>query len=545
MDAQETIVGPFFAMHAQEGMEENELRNRTKHARLPIVVTFQNKVTAEINGVGQSGREYVMEYETLTVFMGLDHYLKHLADKQPIRTRQTEDRCARQTVLCVDGRMVPSKEWESILLGWAVTDSGAVACVDPAVASFPNGPAIDRPQPQQRRVIYLPEPPMARQAYVDDSDDESMSSGDEAMMPMEDIVEEVVPEVQVECSICYDLLTDENRCAPPCGNPRHTVCHGCLTRHATNWSCHCVSAHSPFVGCPHEGCTHAYRVEDIRLSPQDRTRLVDRIKHFEGRQRTHASCPKCNTVVPIEASTVKDQSPGTVAIECPGCQHRFCYHCLQDALSTEQSGLDGIVCEGCTVHRPPCAGDFNRYVPKKGCVALIPRNYELTVADCMAHLQWLVENQSLPNGCRACGCPMHRTTACAEVVHCGLRQCTVCGMSGLEFETHLIDHWHGEGRFGTCPRWPTDVFWSHTVTAKERCEEGVCHDEHRDCTDPNHADYREQVIEVRRMRHVRCCLASFPHQLQRLVLGEIMRQGGALREMVDRLRFARRVGALV
>ena len=39
-------------MHAQEGMEENDLRNRTKHARLPIVVTFQNKVTAEIAGLG-------------------------------------------------------------------------------------------------------------------------------------------------------------------------------------------------------------------------------------------------------------------------------------------------------------------------------------------------------------------------------------------------------------------------------------------------------------------------------------------------------------
>ena len=147
---------------------------------------------------------------------------------------------------------------------------------------------------------------------------------------------------------------------------------------------------------------------------------------------------------------MKDRSPGTVAIECPGCQHRFCYHCLQEAIPTDQSGPNGIVCEGCTVHRPPCAGDFNRYIPKKGCVALVPRNYELTVAGCLAHLKWLVENPSLPNGCRACGCPMHRTTACAEVVHCGLRQCTVCGMSGLEFETHLIDHWHGEGRLGTC-----------------------------------------------------------------------------------------------
>ena len=261
----------------------------------------------------------------------------------------------RQTVLCIDGRLVPSKQWDSLLLGWAVTENGAVACVDPAVASFPNGPAIVRPRPHQRRVIYLPEPPMARQAFVDgdDSDDESISSGDEAMMPMEDVVE-MVPTVQAECSICYDVLTDENRCPPPCGNPRHTICHGCLTRHATNWSCHCVSAHSPFVGCPHEGCTHAYRVEDIRLSPQDRTRLVDRIKHYEGRQRTAASCPRCNAVVPIEASTVKDRSPGTVAIQCPGCQHRFCYHCLHEAALP--GGHSGIVCEGCTVHRPPCAG---------------------------------------------------------------------------------------------------------------------------------------------------------------------------------------------
>ena len=213
-------------------------------------------------------------------------------------------------------------------------------------------------------------------------------------------------------------------------------------------------------------------------------------------------------------------------MECAGCGHRCCYHCLNDALP-EAPATGGVVCERCTIHRPPCPGDFNRYVPKKGCTALIPRNYELTVADCVAHLRWLVsgENHTLPNRCRACDCPMHRTAACAEVVHCGLRQCTVCGMSGLEFETHLIDHWHGEGRFGTCPRWPTDVFWDHTVTAQERCEEGVCHDEYRDCTDPAHKDYREQVVEVRRMRHARCCLASFPHELQRLVLRAIAAEG--------------------
>ena len=544
MAAARTLVGPFFATHVQEGVRENELRNRTKHARLPIMVKFQNRWVAEINGVGQSGREYVMEYETMTVFMGLTDYIKHLTEKQPIRTRHAQDRCARQTALCIAGKMVPSKEWRGLLRGWAITEDGAVACVDPSVARFPNGPAeAQPPAPRRRRVVYLPEPPLMHDYTDDDDDEESVSSGDEAMMAME---EPAAPTVQVECSICYDRLTEQNRSAPPCGNPRHTVCHECLTRHATNWSCHCVSAHSPFVGCPHEGCAHAYRVEDIRLSPADRERLVGRIQHFQTRQRTAFSCPKCSAVTPVEATAVKDQCPGTVAVECAGCGHRCCYHCLNDALPEAQA-TGGVVCERCTIHRPPCPGDFNRYVPKKGCTALIPRNYELTVADCVAHLRWLVsgENHTLPNRCRACDCPMHRTAACAEVVHCGLRQCTVCGMSGLEFETHLIDHWHGEGRFGTCPRWPTDVFWDHTVTAQERCEEGVCHDEYRDCTDPAHKDYREQVVEVRRMRHARCCLASFPHELQRLVLRAIAAEGGKVKEMVDRLRFARQVGALV
>ena len=373
--------------------------------------------------------------------------------------------------------------------------------------------------------------------YTDDDDDEeSVSSGDEAMMAME---ESAAPTVQVECSICYDRLTEQNRSAPPCGNPRHTVCHECLTRHATNWSCHCVSAHSRSSAARTRGApTPAW--PRTFASSADRERLVGRIQHFQTRQG-----PRSPPQVQRRDARGGDGREGPVPWDGGGGVRRVRAPMLLP-LPERRSPRPRRRVLSASAARSTArrARGTQPAVPKKGHG---PDSPELRTdgMDCVAHLRWLVsgENHTLPNRCRACDCPMHRTAAARRwSAACASAR---CGMSGLEFETHLIDHWHGEGRFGTCPRWPTDVFWDHTVTAQERCEEGVCHDEYRDCTDPAHKDYREQVVEVRRMRHARCCLASFPHELQRLVLRAIAAEGGKVKEMVDRLRFARQVGALV
>jgi hypothetical protein len=145
---------------------------------------------------------------------------------------------------------------------------------------------------------------------------------------------------------------------------------------------------------------------------------------------------------------------------------------------------------------------------------------------------------------------MHRTMACAELIHCGLRQCTVCGMAGLEFESNLIDHWGGRGLLGQCPRWTTDRFWRHTIRCSrtDRCQENVCHTDERDCAVKAHENYRTQMLEVRRLRHFKCLMQSLPPELQRMVVEEIVRGDMGHRPMVDlftKIRLARDFGALI
>ena len=81
---------------------------------------------AEINGVGQSSREYVMEYETMTVFMGLTDYIKHLTEKQPIQpgTPRTGARGRRPSASPGKWSLRRSGRGSS---AWPITEDGAVA----------------------------------------------------------------------------------------------------------------------------------------------------------------------------------------------------------------------------------------------------------------------------------------------------------------------------------------------------------------------------------------------------------------------------------
>lgn len=368
-------------------------------------------------------------------------------------------------------------------------------------------------------------------------------------------------EQDCSCSICCEELTKELKA--PCGHLSHRICSNCLARHATNWSCHCVSANSPYVSCPHEGCDGRYPIDIIAkyISKDDLERLEERIQHYAARQHVKYSCPSCGFINHVPSNLVKDRSPGTLAVQCqaPGCGREYCYHCLgptpagSSARSQTLLGLLHPTCTACQrTDLPPRNGEFNRYVPKTTMpksVGLLPRNYELTVQDCINQLTYIATDAMMTTKCRVSNVALHRTTACLEVTHFGLRQCTVCGMSGLEFETNLIDHWHGSGRFGCCPRWMTDRFWKNTITCPPEmcCREGVCHSDHSDCHDPAHEDYRKQVVEVRRLRHFQSLLQSLPPPLQSLVIEEILKiaRPNPVMELLSRIRLAREYGQLV
>jgi hypothetical protein len=383
----------------------------------------------------------------------------------------------------------------------------------------------------------------------------------EGLLTLSSIIQHARRQCPTECTICCGDLTPG--LAPPCRNPHHAICGGCLKRHATNWSCHCVSASTPFVSCPHEGCEEAYPLATVAehvANPRDMEKLEARIAHYVERQTVKFACPACHHVNRVPGALVKDRPPGSLAVRCQaqGCGLEFCWHCL-DHVAVGSANQQGFVlrsicaqCEARTAHAiPPRNGEFNRFVPKQeGAVGIIPRNYELTVQDCVAQLNWISTSKQLATRCRACSTPMHRTSACAELTHCGLRQCTVCGMAGLEFESNLIDHWAGHGRLGQCPRWTTDRFWKQTVRCEHRCKEGPCgcHDDNRDCTVKAHDNYKAQVLEVRRLRHFKCLMQSLPAELQRLVVEEILRGGAQHRPMADlltKIRLAHDFGGLV
>ena len=359
---------------------------------------------------------------------------------------------------------------------------------------------------------------------------------------------------QQQCTICCDDFTDADKdVVPPCGDPTHRVCHSCLARYATNWTCHCVSANQPYVSCPHEGCDAMYDPDVINglISEADQQRLKELIARFERLQMVHYQCPKCHERVAVPSDVVRDRCPGTTAVRCSKCQQESCYHCLADlplgsVAQMQSSTVPQHLCGVCATSHAPLPGEFNRYVGKQTLNSPIPRNYELTKDDVLRELEYIVEDPALATKCRGCNAAMCRTTQCMELTHCGIRRCTCCGMSGLMFENHLIDHWGRDGRFGTCPRWMSDSYWHMVTHARTRCVEGVCHSDTHDCTVKEHEPYREQVLGARRLRHFHRVLGSLPVPLQKQVFASIAERGeGKLSEMLNRLQVARMHGGIV
>jgi len=361
----------------------------------------------------------------------------------------------------------------------------------------------------------------------------SCSVGD---LALSEILGVVLPQ---ECSICMcDMTGSATECKhlsvvsdpaqmvqPPCLIQNHALCKDCLRRHATNWHAHSIGPNnSDAVTCPHEGCHGRYLVGDLAsvLTPENHTKLVGLQRRFE---RSGAIwCPRCTFMVRFDKQKLRDAAPGTVAAQCERCNGIWCFHCLRPVspIAYLSSGSGIPICQCGVEPGTPHPGVLNRYfrAPAHACGPLA-RNYELRVEDCVAQLERLASSdEGLAVECTSCHTPMHRAAACNEMTHCGIRRCDVCGMSGLEHESVLLDHWDETGMRG-CPRWNkvNTPLWNMMIPEGiPRCIEGECHDANRDCTDPSHAEYRAAVARVRRTRMFHSALQSLDPSKRRAVM---------------------------
>ena len=343
---------------------------------------------------------------------------------------------------------------------------------------------------------------------VEDDSDDDMPPLETNFIPFlfQDILRQNQHRVQQErrqvprCSICLRNGVYGRQCADGCRVRKHShkTCRQCLSYHFANFSNHPVSVNTPFMCCPAEGCMAPYSDEaqaSIKgsMPPATVQRLEAHIEECVQRANPKVPCPKCHASIQVAAAGLKDRAPGTMGVVCTECNHAFCFPCLEPvprraARMARQPHLVLPLCGKC-VDRPlyPTPGKFNRYFrrsrPAKEGEFVLLRNSELTVEEVVDQVEDMCTGETMHVPCMKCGCELHRSSACNELCHCGMVRCDVCGMSGLDYDSHLIDHW-GSGLGRTCPRWGAgspEEFWQHTVFAPshKRCKEGVCrNDDH-------------------------------------------------------------------
>ena len=316
------------------------------------------------------------------------------------------------------------------------------------------------------------------------------------------------------------------------------MCLGCVKRHATNWHNHSIGPlNASAVLCPHEGCHGAYEVPHFRsiLPASQFERLQERQQRFK--KSGTAWCPSCQTtVISFDKAKLQDAAPGTVPGICSACNLVWCYHCLRPVSPIQfmaHIAMGTPVCQ-CAIleEEQPMPGHINRYFLAPGdgtCCGPLPRNYELSVEECVRQIQAMCTREDLAVQCAHCHTPVHRATACNEMTHCNMRFCNICGMHGLEHESILMDHWDASGTHG-CPRYMTDSFWDIMLgDMQPRCVEGTCHSDQHDCHDPAHAPYRDAVRHIRRRRMVHSALTSLPYLKRRHVIDAL---SGTARDLV-------------
>jgi len=314
--------------------------------------------------------------------------------------------------------------------------------------------------------------------------------------------------------------TRSNFIVPPCKNTAHTMCGACMFRIVTNYHNHPIGVNSPHITCPFECSTH-YSTNDFTklLGKEEMTKLAARAVMYKNKGMVEVEAPN-GSKIKVNALTLKDHQVGVCILAYPGppdddeAKH-FCYDCFEDEHIMFIDHDDTLACEAClsngnTVGR---ARGINQYFyrPDKKCEDGQPtlmRNSELTPELVVDQLVEMGRGDSLPSKCFNCLYPLHKSAACNELSHCGIKRCYVCGMSGSEHNTFLCDHWSASGNYG-CPRWDTDRFWDH-LGIKLECHEGDCFSDSHDCTEPSHAMAVQQMVHVRRLRHIRAALVSLP-----------------------------------
>ena len=243
----------------------------------------------------------------------------------------------------------------------------------------------------------------------------------------------------------------KQRVVPSCGYAEHAMCAGCLYRTATNWSHHSIGpANHDAVLCPHEGCNGRYPVEDFAglLSVGDMAKLRERRERFA--RSGAVKCPVCDQIMHFDAGLLRDAQPGSAAQRCLNCNNIACYHCLRSVHAARfavasEVGMHPCSC-GAHGRASPRSGTINRWFQApSGCVGPLARNSELRTDECRRQIEALCASEEVIVQCAHCATPMHRSCACMELTHCGIKRCAVCGLSGLEHESVLVDHWHGNG----------------------------------------------------------------------------------------------------
>ena len=323
------------------------------------------------------------------------------------------------------------------------------------------------------------------------------------------------------CSICLDdhfhtrvplaEASPRDCVAPACRDGSHAVCASCWRRIVTNFHRHPLGPGQRAITCPHDGCDAEYPLEEFAAVLTATEMRALRKFAQQWTSVVTVACPTCGLGETLDHTWLRNAEEGTVIVH-PKCGHEaFCFHCLERPGSPSDSTC--TLCLSGYSSVCPTNGAINRFyrVPRKSmadgqrCYA---RNCDVDVEGCVDQMQRIVDGVFLPASCANCATPMHKTSACNELTHCGLKVCYHCGYTGLPWESSLFDHWDSEGRLG-CPRFDNDRFWAEMQCAS-LCSGTLCGGDAHDCTDPAHRAVIVQQHYVRKLSHLRGLFYSLP-----------------------------------
>lgn len=145
-------------------------------------------------------------------------------------------------------------------------------------------------------------------------------------------------------------------------------------------------------------------------------------------------------------------------------------------------------------------GRFNHYVwsPGKEHSQYYPALVlcdQVTAEQVLPQVQYLLASDRMEVKCKECGLFLAKTTQCNALSHCGVETCNVCGFSDIAIAP---EHWK------ICPRYDE----SSGSTPLYICQEGVCHDDTKECRDHTHAPGKQQLIDMRRQFHLKALWTS-------------------------------------